>query len=195
MSELVRLNLGCGRNKMAGYVNVDKYGDPDVRHDLEVLPWPFATGSVGEVWLNHVLEHLGQLSGVFLGIMQELYRVCAAGCLIHIVVPHPRHDDFLGDPTHVRAITPESLQLFSMKNCIEWERVGAANSPLGRYLNVDFELVEHQLVVDEPYWARVVQKQLTQDELQALIRERNNIAKEWRMTLQVVKPARGERSP
>jgi hypothetical protein len=61
---------------------------------------------------------------------------------------------------------------------------------LGRYLDVDFELVEHHLVVDEPYWRRVEQKELTQAELLTMVRERNNIAKEWRMTLQAIKPAR-----
>ena len=33
--------------------------------------------------------------------------------LVH--VPHPRHDDFLDDPTHVRAITPKLLKLFDRR--------------------------------------------------------------------------------
>ena len=39
---------------------------------------------------------------VFLKIMQELHRIGRPGCRVVIHVPHPRHDNFLGDPTHVR---------------------------------------------------------------------------------------------
>ena len=42
---MIRLNLGCGQNKLDGYVNVDKYPtfSPDVLWDLETFPWPFDT--------------------------------------------------------------------------------------------------------------------------------------------------------
>ncbi len=45
----LRLNLGCGMKHIEGYVNVDRFGEPDVRHDLEVLPWPWPDDSVSEV--------------------------------------------------------------------------------------------------------------------------------------------------
>jgi hypothetical protein len=41
----IKLNLGCGKNPMPGYVNVDKFGTPDVRHDLETFPWHSTTRS------------------------------------------------------------------------------------------------------------------------------------------------------
>lgn len=28
-----KLNLGCGQKKL-GYISIDKFGEPDVRHDL-----------------------------------------------------------------------------------------------------------------------------------------------------------------
>ena len=63
----LRLNLGCGMNRLDGYVNVDRYGEPDLRHDLEVVPWPWPDDSVSEVLLKHVLEHLGRDPSVYLG--------------------------------------------------------------------------------------------------------------------------------
>ena len=113
----LKLNLGCGSTKFDGFIGVDMYGNPDVRHDLEKFPWPWADSTVDEVALVHVLEHLGRDPDVFIGIIKELYRVCRNGALIHIVVPHPRHDNFLGDPTHVRPITYQVMQLFDKSLC------------------------------------------------------------------------------
>ena len=41
------LNLGCGSQLMEGYVNVDKFGDPEVRLDLETFTWPWEDNSQG----------------------------------------------------------------------------------------------------------------------------------------------------
>src|ERR1700674_2630743 len=76
----IKLNLGCGDRQLPGYVHVDKFGKPDVLRDLEIFPWPWRNDSVEEVVMSHVLEHLGATPGVFIGIMQELYRVyCSCG--------------------------------------------------------------------------------------------------------------------
>ncbi len=111
----LKLNLGCGDLKMPGYINVDKYGTPDIKHDLESFPWPWETNSVSEIILIHVLEHLGQDIETYFGIFKEMYRICFHGAKIRIVVPHFRHDFFYDDPTHVRVVTPLGLQLFSKK--------------------------------------------------------------------------------
>jgi SAM-dependent methyltransferase len=178
----MRLNLGCGQNKLDGFVNVDRQGaaNPDVQHDLECFPWPFADQSVDEVLMSHVLEHLGRDPQVFIGIFRELYRVCKGGALIRIAVPHPRHDYFLGDPTHVRVVTPEVLSLFSKKNCAEWARTGAANSPLALYADVDFELRDARFIVER----ELADKPNVQD----LIKHWFNVVQEIRMVLEVVKP-------
>src|SRR5437764_15115257 len=90
-STLLKLNLGSGNNPIEGYVNVDKFGEPDVRVDLEAFPWPWPDNSVQEVVLNHVMEHLGSTTDIYFSIIRELYRICAANAIIHIAVPHPRH--------------------------------------------------------------------------------------------------------
>jgi hypothetical protein len=184
---VIKLNLGCGSNKLGGYVNVDLHGEPDVRHDLEAFPWPFEDNTVTEVVLKHVLEHLGASPAKFIGILQELYRVATPGAVVHIAVPHPRHDHFIGDPTHVRVVTPEVISLFSKANCRKWQKEGGSNSPLALYYDVDFELRETRNILDEPYATSFAKGELSVEEINRLARERNNIILEIHMKLEVIK--------
>jgi SAM-dependent methyltransferase len=81
-----KLNLGCGKYKLPGYLNADSWpaAQPDVFLDLDELPLPFPDNSFDEVRADHVLEHLDNPFGVML----ELHRICQAGALIKIKVPH-----------------------------------------------------------------------------------------------------------
>ena len=187
MDTALKLNLGCGEHHKDGCINVDKYGNPDVLHDLEAFPWPWEDNSVQEVELNHVLEHLGESAAVYFRIIKELYRICKAGARIHIGVPHPRHDDFLNDPTHVRVVTPDGLLLFSKSKNREWVDGGYANSPLGIYLDVDFEIESVNYTLD-PVWAeKLNKKEITEEYIDQAFRNFNNVVKEIRMVLKVVK--------
>ena len=115
----MKLNLGCGEKRLNGYLNVDKFGDPDLRHDLESFPWPWGDNTVDEIRLIHVLEHLGKDTEIYFSIFKEMYRVCKPDALIFIIVPHYRHQYFYDDPTHVRVVTPFGLTLFSQKANID----------------------------------------------------------------------------
>ncbi|MDA9609233.1 methyltransferase domain-containing protein, partial [Candidatus Pelagibacter sp.] len=126
----MKLNLGCGSVILKDFVNVDKFDfyKPNIVHDLEVFPYPFKNNSVDEIILSHVLEHIGQIPDVFNEIIKELYRICRNGSLINIIVPHPRHDDFISDPTHVRPITLRSLSMYDQKLNKIWEEKNASNT-------------------------------------------------------------------
>jgi hypothetical protein len=183
----LKLNLGSGQNPQPGFVNVDKFGEPDLKCDLEVFPWPWPDDSVSEVLMSHSLEHLGASADVFIAIMKELFRVCQAGATIHIAVPHPRHDNFIDDPTHVRPVTPQMLQLFSKRENLRWKEMRAANSPLALYHGVDFEVVNAEYTAAEPYSSDLQQGRLNEKELQEFLNKYNNVASEIRITLKVVK--------
>jgi SAM-dependent methyltransferase len=110
MPTYVVVDVGCGNKKVAGAVGVDCLALPgvDVIHDLTSFPYPFATSSVDEIHLNHVLEHLPDV----MATMEELWRIAKPGAKINIRVPHFTGILAWRDPTHRRSFTSESFTYF-----------------------------------------------------------------------------------
>jgi hypothetical protein len=189
----MKFNMGCGHNKMAGWVNVDSQAasEPDQVWDLEQTPWPWPDDCAKAVAFVHSLEHMGREPSVFLAIMRELYRISAPGCVVEIRVPHPRHDNFLNDPTHVRPITGQVLQLFDKELNDQWKTAGAANTPLAHYTGVDFTISGYVLIVSERYRQMLDSGEVDNDALVRLSEERNNVIEELRIKLTARKPAFG----
>ncbi len=181
--------MGCGHNRLDGWTNVDLSPacSPDQVVDLEVTPWPWATSSVSEVLFNHSLEHVGGDPRLFLEIMKELYRVCAPGAVVDIRAPHPRHDNFIGDPTHVRIISPQVLSLFDRQLNDEWRRTGEPNTPLAHYTGVDFHIISAQTLIGEPYRSMYQSGQITAEQVAESLRTSNNVAEAFHIKLEVRK--------
>jgi SAM-dependent methyltransferase len=80
-----KLNLGCGRRRIAGALNADINRDvePDLEYDLDRLPWPLPTGYFIEVFAYDVIEHCANV----LAVMEEIHRVTRDGALVRITVP------------------------------------------------------------------------------------------------------------
>lgn len=125
---MIRLNVGCGRTILPGWVNIDRdrRDGADIAADLNNCgppfeehptprpsdapqPLPFADNSVDEFLLSHVIEHIPNA----LALMQELHRIAKPGAYMCIRVPHGASDDAWEDPTHVRAYFPGSFGYFS----------------------------------------------------------------------------------
>jgi hypothetical protein len=186
---MIKLNLGCGSKILQGYINIDKFDsyNPDIVHDLEKFPYPFKDNSVNEILLSHVLEHLGQSPDTFNNIIKELYRICLNGSKINIIVPHPRHDDFLSDPTHVRPITVFGLTLYDQELNKEWEKKGNANTPMGIIHNVNFKVIDVNMVLDEKYESLIKIGKIKHEEIKDIISKYNNVVKEMRIIWEVIK--------
>lgn len=187
----MKFNMGSGLNKRPGAINVDAAAEsqPDEVWDLENTPWPWPSDCADEIWFIHSLEHMGGDPKVFLAIMKELYRISAHGCRIYINVPHPRHDNFLSDPTHVRPIMPSMLQLFDRRLNEAWRAGGVANTPLALYTGVDFELVESRTILAAPFAEQFQSGQLPEAEARRMIQHELNVAEEFQMIMVARKDA------
>ena len=183
----LRLNLGCGMNLLPGFINVDKFGSPDIQHDLERFPWPWPDNSVEHIVMNHVLEHLGQTTEIYFNIIRELYRICQDGGRIYITVPHPRNDEFLNDPTHVRVITENGLDLFCQEKNRLWAKEKRSNSPLGLYLNVDFVVTSAEFILTPTWQEKLDNKTCSADDIYEAIERYNNVVKETQILLEAKK--------
>lgn len=110
----LKLHLGCGRNVLPEWTNVDSAPLPgvDVVFDLDACrerPLPFPDDSVDEFLASHVIEHLSHP----LPFMQELHRVARPGAKAVFRVPYGSSDDAFEDPTHVRQYFINSFGYFS----------------------------------------------------------------------------------
>ena len=187
--DMIKLNLGCGSKILPGYTNIDKFAtyNPDMVLDLEKFPYPFKDNSVNEILLSHVLEHVGQNPDVFNSIIKELYRICVNKAFVDIRVPHPRHDDFISDPTHVRPITLMTLCLYDKDQNLKWEKAGAANTPLAIIHNVNFVIKKAEQVLDRKYISLLEKNAIKKEELSDLAYKYNNVVKEIKIIWEVVK--------
>lgn len=103
MNGTMQINLGCGRNILPGWINLDRTPLPgvDVVADLADCsrnPLPFADDSADRFLLQHVLEHIADP----LPLMQELHRIARPGAVAVVRTPYGSSDDAWEDPTHVR---------------------------------------------------------------------------------------------
>ncbi len=81
----IRLNLGSGPRRVAGWVNLDILGmDPDLHWDLQ-RGIPFPDASVQATFLEHVLEHFAMEDA--LRVLRECRRVLVPGGVVRAGVP------------------------------------------------------------------------------------------------------------
>lgn len=111
---MTKLHLGCGKNILEGWVNLDSRRMPgvDIVADLDgcsAAPLPFEDNSVDEFLASHVIEHLVNP----LPFMEELYRIAKPGSRAVFRLPYGSSDDAFEDPTHVRQYFLNSFGYFS----------------------------------------------------------------------------------
>ncbi len=106
-----RLNLGCGRKRRDGMLNVDiaKGAAADLHFDLNNRPWPLPRNHFREMYAMDVLEHLDSV----VHTLEEIHSVGAEGALVHLTVPHFSSANAFTDPTHRHFFGVASFDYFS----------------------------------------------------------------------------------
>jgi SAM-dependent methyltransferase len=137
---VLKLDLGCGKNKAAGFLGIDRRnfegvdGATDLtskrwvfaRKDFEGLvqcksigpdAWELPDSSVTEVHCSHFLEHLNHNSAdpARVRFMNELYRVLIPGGKATIITPHWASNRAFGDFTHADKPVSEMFYYYVSK--------------------------------------------------------------------------------
>lgn len=110
----IRLDIGGGNNPNPGFVNIDILPLPkvDIVWDLENTPWPLPDESVLMATASHVLEHINPHKGVFINVMNEIWRVLKPEAQFAFVVPHASSHGYAQDPTHCNMINETTMHYF-----------------------------------------------------------------------------------
>ena len=102
----MRINLGCGDQLREGWVGVDRVPSPATRVLCDLgASLPFRDGSVEEVMLDNVVEHIPDL----VGLMREVARIGRTGARVVVRTPHFSALASWRDPTHVHHLSYFSL--------------------------------------------------------------------------------------
>ena len=132
-----KLNLGCGKDILEDYINLDSISleGVDVVHDLNKFPYPFEDDTFDEVLAKSVLEHLGNLGRV----LEELQRISKLGAMIIIWVPHFASLGAFVDPTHKGFFTYYSFDYYC-------ESTKKGITSLDYYSKARFKMVKRKIL-------------------------------------------------
>jgi predicted SAM-dependent methyltransferase len=82
-----KLHLGCGGNLLPGWFNTDLLPNSSNVAALDVTkPFPFPSGSVEEIFSEHMIEHIDYTDAI--GMLKECYRVLQPGGKIRVSTPN-----------------------------------------------------------------------------------------------------------
>jgi predicted SAM-dependent methyltransferase len=125
-----KVQLGCGRNRFPGWINVDLESGADIVMDLSKGTLPFTTGELDFIYSEHFIEHITREQG--LDLFKECFRVLRSGGTVRLSTPN------------LTTICTDYLS----KNLDRWRAVGWMPATPCQLVNGGLRLWEHQFVYD-----------------------------------------------
>lgn len=115
MSELRKLNIGCGHDIRSGWTNLDSspLKGVDVVHDIESGVFPFGDEEFDEILCQDVLEHVE-----YIPVLKEIHRILKKGGKLTIRVPHYTSPNNYIDPTHKKRFSFRTFNFFVLDKSI-----------------------------------------------------------------------------
>ena len=103
----MKLEIGGGKHfaRGDGWINIDQVSEADIRHDLNVLPWPIADDSVDAIYTSHCIEHVA----CPIDFLHECTRIGKVGCHVEIRCPSP-YSDLAMVAGHVSVFSPQAAR-------------------------------------------------------------------------------------
>lgn len=86
-SDRLRLNMGCGSNKIEGFLNIDAFAGnkPDLILDITKEQLPFVPNLVDEIVFFHCIEHIEEK--LHDAVLEEFFRVLKPGGILLVSYP------------------------------------------------------------------------------------------------------------
>lgn len=78
------LNIGCGKVKLPGFVNIDREPGGDIQCDV-TKGLPYADNTVDGIYSEHFIEHLSQPE--IIAFLRECRRVLKSGARVRVATP------------------------------------------------------------------------------------------------------------
>lgn len=115
MSELKKLNIGCGHDIRSGWINLDSspLAGVDVVYDIESGLFPFDDEQFDEILCQDVLEHVE-----YIPVLKEIHRILKKGGKLTIRVPHFTSPNNYIDPTHKKMFSFRTFGFFVLDKSI-----------------------------------------------------------------------------
>jgi hypothetical protein len=130
VAEPIRIDLGAGPNKRAGFLGVDAIAFPGVDVVLKIGSevWPWADNSVEEAHSSHTIEHLTNLGDKWerVHFFNELYRVLKPEGKCTLIFPHWNSSRYYGDPTHKEPMS----EWFAYYLSRDWRKTNAPHADI-----------------------------------------------------------------
>jgi GT2 family glycosyltransferase/predicted SAM-dependent methyltransferase len=155
--DAIRLNLGCGRYPMKGFINVDQFEEVEPDLLADVLNLPYEANSVDEIYCGHLLEHLAWDEGQY--ALKHWLNILKPGGEIRIVVPNfdVLAQRYLDYPTpeamkelndlYIYSYVQDSLHRYCYSECLLKDAMGRAG-----FKNIKKMPLKHPYYVDPVDW-------------------------------------------
>lgn len=130
----IKLDVGCGENKQAGFVGMDirPLETVDIVHDVEKTPYPLPDECCNTILTSHLIEHICPKR--FISVMNEWWRLMKVGGQLLIGAPYGNSFGYVQDPSHCMAVNEatwayfdptaqESRELFNVYKPKPWKTI------------------------------------------------------------------------